>query len=258
MEQPPCLVMAYAAGGALDDAVRGGRSRSRSPSPSRSRSPSRSPYPDLIQIARYTVSRSDLCLYPVSRSLVRGALTLALALALTVILTLTLTLTLTPTPTPVLALPLIPTLALTLTLPGPNQVREGRFASNTAVTTLLAGVARGMEAVHAHTNPNPDPDANPNPKPGPKPDPDPNPNPNQAVHAHKIIHLDLKPENILLSADNVPWVTDFGLSTSANLNSQSTSSAGGRGTIYFKACAPRSPAAPQHARAWEACSSHHA
>ena len=41
--------------------------------------------------------------------------------------------------------------------PGPNQVREGRFASNTAVTTLLAGVARGMEAVHAHTNPNPNP-----------------------------------------------------------------------------------------------------
>ena len=36
-------------------------------------------------------------------------------------------------------------------------VREGRFASNTAVATLLAGVARGMEAVHAHTNPNPNP-----------------------------------------------------------------------------------------------------
>ena len=30
VEQPPCLVMAYAAGGALDDAVRDGRSRSRS------------------------------------------------------------------------------------------------------------------------------------------------------------------------------------------------------------------------------------
>merc|ERR1719331_3025183 len=82
-----------------------------------------------------------------------------------------------------------------------DAVREGRFASNTAVATVLAGVARGMEA----------------------------------VHAHNIIHLDLKPENVLLSADNVPWVTDFGLSTSANLTSQSTSSAGGRGTIYYKA-----------------------
>ena len=91
-------------------------------------------------------------------------------------------------------------------------MREGRFASNNAVVTLLAGVARGMEA----------------------------------VHAHKIIHLDLKPENVLLSADNVPWVTDFGLSTSSNLTSMSTSSAGGRGTIYFKASTPPNPAAPQH------------
>ena len=91
-------------------------------------------------------------------------------------------------------------------------MREGRFASINAVITLLAGVARGMEA----------------------------------VHAHKIIHLDLKPENVLLSADNVPWVTDFGLSTSSNLTSQSTSSAGGRGTIYFKASTSYRPAAPQH------------
>ena len=35
------------------------------------------------------------------------------------------------------------------------------------------------------------------------------------MHAHNIIHLDLKPENVLLSADNVPWVRDFGLSTLA-------------------------------------------
>ena len=33
MEQAPCLVMAYAAGGTLDDAVRDGPSRSRSPYP---------------------------------------------------------------------------------------------------------------------------------------------------------------------------------------------------------------------------------
>jgi serine/threonine protein kinase len=96
-----------------------------------------------------------------------------------------------------------------------DAVREGRFASNAAVVTLLAGIARGMEA----------------------------------VHAHKIIHLDLKPENILLSAENVPWVTDFGLSTSSNLTSMSTSSVGGRGTIYYKvSSAPRSPHPPAPGR----------
>ncbi len=45
------------------------------------------------------------------------------------------------------------------------------------------------------------------------PDPSPKPNPSQAVHAHNIIHLDIKPENVQLSADNVPWVPNFGLST---------------------------------------------
>ena len=109
VEQPPCLVMAYAAGGALDDAVRDGRSRSRSraitltlslsPTPELSRSHDPDPDPDPNPNPK-------------------------------------------PDPNPD---------------PNPNQVREGRFASNTAVATLLAGVARGMEAVHAHTNPNPNP-----------------------------------------------------------------------------------------------------
>ena len=67
----------------------------------------------------------------------------------------------------------------------------------------------------------------------------------EAVHAHKVIHLDLKPENVLLSADNVPWVTDFGLSTSTNLASMSASSAGGRGTLYYKVCVPACVSNPQ-------------
>ena len=92
-----------------------------------------------------------------------------------------------------------------------QAVREGRFTSVPDVIKLLAGIARGMEA----------------------------------VHAHKVIHLDLKPENVLLSADNVPWVTDFGLSTSTNLASMSTSSAGGRGTLYYKVCVPACASDPQ-------------
>jgi serine/threonine protein kinase len=67
----------------------------------------------------------------------------------------------------------------------------------------------------------------------------------EAVHAHKVIHLDLKPENVLLSADNVPWVTDFGLSTSTNLASMSTSSVGGRGTLYYKVRVPDCASDPQ-------------
>ena len=82
-----------------------------------------------------------------------------------------------------------------------SAVAEGRFSSVSETVKVLAGVARGMEA----------------------------------VHMQKLIHLDLKPENVLLGPDNVPWVTDFGLSTSANLASMSASSAGGRGTLYYKA-----------------------
>ena len=75
------------------------------------------------------------------------------------------------------------------------------FQTPLAMVRLLAGIARGMEA----------------------------------VHAHKIIHLDLKPENVLIGPLDVPWITDFGLSTSANMTSMSHSTVGGRGTLPFKA-----------------------
>jgi hypothetical protein len=54
------------------------------------------------------------------------------------------------------------------------------------------------------------------------------------VHKNGIIHLDLKPENILFSSDGTPWITDFGLATSASEGSFSNS-AGGRGTLQYKA-----------------------
>lgn len=82
-----------------------------------------------------------------------------------------------------------------------EAVREGRISSVFDTVKLLAGIARGMEA----------------------------------VHAHNLIHLDLKPENVLLGADDVPLVTDFGLSTSTNLASMSNSSVGARGTLFYKA-----------------------
>eukprot|EP00900_Chrysochromulina_parva_P017743 jgi/Chrpa1/25970/Chrysochromulina_OHIO_Genome00026674-RA len=76
-----------------------------------------------------------------------------------------------------------------------------QFQTPLAMVRLLAGIARGMEA----------------------------------VHAHKIIHLDLKPENVLIGPLDVPWIIDFGLSTSANMTSMSHSTVGGRGTLPFKA-----------------------
>ncbi len=76
-----------------------------------------------------------------------------------------------------------------------------KFQTPSAIVRLLAGIARGMEA----------------------------------VHAHNIIHLDLKPENVLIGPLDVPWITDFGLSTSANMTSMSQSTVGGRGTLPFKA-----------------------
>ena len=69
----------------------------------------------------------------------------------------------------------------------------------------------------------------------------------EAVHAHKIVHLDLKPANVLLGPDDVPWVTDFGLSASSNVGSLSNSTAGGRGTLYYKA--PEMFAFPPHVSA---------
>jgi serine/threonine protein kinase len=55
-----------------------------------------------------------------------------------------------------------------------------------------------------------------------------------AVHAHAIIHLDLKPDNILMAFDGTPWITDFGLATSSSAASFSNS-AGGRGTQQYMA-----------------------
>ena len=54
-----------------------------------------------------------------------------------------------------------------------------------------------------------------------------------AVHAHQLTHLDLKPQNVLLSAEGVPWITDFGLSATQNVAS-ATKTGNGRGTTAYK------------------------
>ena len=81
-----------------------------------------------------------------------------------------------------------------------DALDDNKFQATAEIVRLLAGIARGMEA----------------------------------VHAHNLIHLDMKPENVLIGPEDVPWITDFGLSTSANMTSMSQSSAGGRGTLPFK------------------------
>ena len=97
----------------------------------------------------------------------------------------------------------VPTVVMALAPSGTLQdaLDAHRFQGNLEVACLLAGIARGMEAVHAHA----------------------------------LIHLDLKPENVLIGPLDVPWITDFGLSTSTNQASMSVSSAGGRGMLPFKA-----------------------
>jgi tRNA A-37 threonylcarbamoyl transferase component Bud32 len=91
-----------------------------------------------------------------------------------------------------------------------DALDDHQFQTHSAIVRLLAGIARGMEA----------------------------------VHAHKIIHLDLKPENVLIGPLDVPWITDFGLSTSANTTSMSQSTVEWRGTLPFKA--PELFAHPPH------------
>ena len=53
------------------------------------------------------------------------------------------------------------------------------------------------------------------------------------LHSRNILHLDLKPENILISKDDVPWISDFGLSKIKTMSAGSTK--GERGTIQYKA-----------------------
>ena len=100
-----------------------------------------------------------------------------------------------------------PTLVMAYAPSGTLQdaLEKNKFQSPVEVVRMLAGVARGMEA----------------------------------VHSHGLMHLDLKPENVLIGPLDVPWISDFGLSASiTNASSMSFSSVVhhfvGRGTLRFK------------------------
>ena len=56
-----------------------------------------------------------------------------------------------------------------------------------------------------------------------------------ALHSKNILHLDLKPPNVLISSENIPWITDFGLSKLISVATTAGSSNGSRGTLQYKA-----------------------